>query len=263
MATTADMPGGQRDAVNGEAAQKQGDEGFFRWIAIALAVVMVAGFSLQILAGRSSFDSPMRVHAHAVVFFGWIVIFLLQSLLATSGRIGLHRMLGWLSIGWMAAMMVTAWYVMVPKVQEGNAPFFFQPLHFLIFDLLSVACFIVLALVAIAFRKRTDWHRRLHLCAMALLTGPGWGRLLPVPLLIPYAFEAAFVMQFVFPAAGMIADWRRNGRVHAAWWWGTGFMVFSYVLTQAITYSPLGLAFYGWVTAGHPGAAVPPLAFPP
>ena len=29
-------------------------------------------------------------------------------------------------------------------------------------------------------RRRTDWHRRLMFCGMAILTGPGLGRLLPM-----------------------------------------------------------------------------------
>ena len=35
------------------------------------------------------------------------------------------------------------------------------------------------------------------------------------------------------------------------------------MLTEAITYSPLGTALYRAVTAGSPGAAVAPLGFAP
>jgi hypothetical protein len=61
----------------------------------------------------------------------------------------------------------------------------------------------------------------------------------------------------------MVADLRRSGRVHPAWKWGVATMFASVLLIEAITYSPLGSAYYNAVTAGTPGAAIPGLSFPP
>jgi hypothetical protein len=96
---------------------------------------------------------------------------------------------------------------------------------------------------------------------MSLLLGPAFGRLLPLPLLQPWAWEAAFAATLLFPAAGIWADIRRNGRIHPAWNWGVGTMLASFVLIEAITYSPVGLSLYRNVTAGSPGASVAPLEF--
>ena len=52
------------------------DGGFFLGGAIAMVLVIVAGFSIQLAMGRSSFSAPPLVHAHAVVFMGWVVIFI-------------------------------------------------------------------------------------------------------------------------------------------------------------------------------------------
>src|SRR5205807_363431 len=90
-----------------------------------------------------------------------------------------------------------------------------------------------------------------------------FGRLLPLPLLQPWAWEAAFAASLLFPAAGIVADLRRSGRVHPAWRYGVGAILASFVLIEAITYSPIGTALYRVVTAGSPGAAVPPLDFAP
>ena len=67
----------------------------------------------------------------------------------------------------------------------------------------------------------------------------------------------------IFPAVGMWADARRSGRVHPAWGWGVAALIGSVLLTEAITYSPVGDALYRAVVAGSPGAAVAPLDFPP
>jgi hypothetical protein len=97
---------------------------------------------------------------------------------------------------------------------------------------------------------------------MSLLLGPAFGRLLPMPLLIPFAWEATVVAVMIFPAIGVFADWRRSGIVHRAWVWGIGTILASVVLTEVITFGPLGPPIYRAVTQGTPGASVPPLAFP-
>ena len=243
-------------------ATEVGEGRFFQRVALWVAVITVAGFGLNIVLGRSSFAAPPLVHAHAIVFMGWVAIFVTQSVLATTGRIALHRRLGWLAAGWTLLMIGLGWAVTAAMVQRGGVPFFFQPLHFLVFDPLSVIAFAGLTWAAIAMKSRTDWHRRLHLCATALLLGPGLGRILPMPLLIPYAFEAAFAGCMVFILVSVMIDRRRLGFVHPAWAWGVAAMLASLVVTEALTYSPVGLALYEAVTTGTPGATVAPLAFP-
>jgi hypothetical protein len=240
-----------------------GDERFFLKCAIALALIVVAGFSFQLAMGRSTFASPIRVHIHAVLFMGWLTIFLLQNILATTGRIDLHRKLGWIAAGWMAAMVISGCFITVVMVQNGVVPFFFRPVQFLIFDPIAVLTFAGLTIAAIIMRRRTDWHRRLHFCGTAMLLAPAFGRLLPLPLMQPYAWEAAFGASLLVPFAIVALDARRNGRLHPAWRWGIGTILASFLLTQAITYSPVGLAIYDSVVAGTPGANVDPLAFAP
>jgi len=238
------------------------DEGFFLGGAIAMVVVLVAGFSVQLAMGRSSFSAPLLVHAHAVVFMGWVAIYLLQNVVVATGRRDLHRRLGWLAAVWIVPMLVLGCAVTLSLVRRGEVPFFFLPLQFLVFDPLALAAFASLTIAAIVLRRRTDWHRRLHFCAMSILLGPGLGRLLPMPLLIPWAWEATLVVSMIFPLAGMWTDKRRNGRVHPAWNWGVATMIATLLLTELVTYSPVGTAVYNAVSAGSPGAIVAPLAFP-
>ena len=230
-------------------------------MAIAMALVVVLGFSTQLAMGRSTFASPVRVHLHAVVFMGWVAILLTQSYLATRGPVALHRKLGWLASGWAALMIVMGFVVTVAMARNGTVPFFFMPQQFLIADPLTVLVFAGITAAAVVNRKRTDWHARLHICGMALITGPAFGRLLPMPLLSPYAFEAAGVATLVFPLAGMIRDQRKLGRIHPAWFVGAGAIVGTILLFDLIAYSPLGDSLYRMATAGTHGASVPGLEF--
>ena len=244
-------------------ASAVGDERFFLRGAIVMTAVIIAGFSLQLAMGRSTFSSPLRVHAHAIVFMGWVAIYLVQNIFVATDRMALHRRLGWIAAVWMVPMVVLGCLVTVAMVRLGHVPFFFRPLQFLIFDPVAVFTFAGLTIAAILLRRRTEWHRRLHFCGMTILLAPAFGRLLPLPLLQPWAWEAAYGATILFPLAGAWADMRRGGRVHPAWRWGIGTIVASFVLVEAITYSPIGTAIYKRVTEGSPGAVVPPLEFAP
>jgi len=239
------------------------DELFFVRAAIAMAMVIVAGFSVHLAMGRSTFASPLLVHAHAIVFMGWVVLYVLQNVFVARNRMALHRRLGWIGAGWIVPMLVLGCMVTVAMVRRGEVPFFFRPLHFLVFDPVALFAFAGLMTSAILLRRQTQWHRRLHFCGMAMLLGPGFGRLLPMPLLPPLAWEATFAASLIFPIVGMLADVRRGGQVHPAWRWGIGAMLAAFVLTEAVTYSPAGTALYRAVTEGSPGARVPPLEFAP
>ncbi|RYY29479.1 MAG: hypothetical protein EOP62_00340 [Sphingomonadales bacterium] len=232
-------------------------------MAVVMALTMVAGFSLQFVMGRSSFGAPLLIHLHAVVFFGWVVLYLLQNVFVYRGVMGLHRTLGWIGAVWMAVMVVVGIYTTMTMVRRGAAPFFFEPSFFLVMNALIVIGFAGLTSAAILLRKRTDWHRRLHYCGMAMLTAPAFGRLLPAPLMIPWAGWGIFAATMIWPVIGIIADLRRTGRVHDSWWWGVATMVLVQCAMSAIAYSDAGVALYDAVTAGYPGAAVPPLDFAP
>lgn len=249
--------------ADGAPAASGDDRGFFLGGAIVMTLVVVAGFSTQLTMGRSTFAAPPLVHAHAIIFMGWVVIYLTQNVLAATNRLVLHRRLGWLAAGWMVPMLVLGCGVTLALARQGQIPFFFRPQQFVVLDPLSLVAFIGLTIAAIRLRGQTDWHRRLHFCAMSILMGPALGRLLPMPLLIPWAWEADLAACLIFPLVGVAADLRRSGRVHPAWMWGIAVMLGYGLLTEAVTYSPAGTAIYQAIVVGSPGEAVLPLAFPP
>jgi len=253
MATLAQQP----------IAPAAGDERFFLRAAIVMTITIVAGFSFQYAMGRSTFGAPIRVHLHAFFFMGWVAIYLLQNIFVATGRMHLHRMLGWVAAFWIIPMVIMGCFVTIAMVRLGYVPFFFRPLQFLVFDPVTVFAFAALTVAAVKLRRRTEWHRRLHFCAMSLLLGPAFGRLLPMPLLQPWAWEAAFLPCILFPIAGVLADIRRNGQAHPAWRWGIATMLGTFVLIEAITYSPVGMSIYRVVTAGSPGETIEPLGFAP
>ncbi|WP_310227668.1 hypothetical protein [Sphingobium xenophagum] len=238
------------------------DDWFFLTMAIAMALTIVAGFCLQAATGRSTFGAPPLVHLHAFIFFGWVVLFVAQSFLVSRGSIALHRRLGWVGVGWASAMVLVGIYTTIAMTRNAATPFFFLPAYFLVMNILTILCFGGLVVVAISMRKRTEWHRRLMFCAMAILTGPAFGRLLPIPLFVPYAEWGVFASVMLWPLIAIFADRRRRGQVHPALWWGTATIILMQASMTLMAHSVIGLKLYAVSTAGYRGATIAPLAFP-
>lgn len=239
------------------------DTKFFLIIAIVMAVINLIGFSLFAATGLSSFGAPAYVHVHAVLFMGWVLLFMLQVSLATFGSLKLHRRLGWLAVGWALAMVIVGTLTTIWTVQRGHAPFFFLPAQFLLMNPLSVALFAALLIGGVIKRRDREWHPRLIVCGMAAIMGPAFGRLLPAPLLLNGMLTAIFVCMIAFPIAGAIRDKRRHGRVHAAWWVGGAALLLLQLTTETVGRSALAASIYDRTVAGTAGAALPPLLHQP
>ncbi|MGQ7830892.1 hypothetical protein [Altererythrobacter sp. Z27] len=236
---------------------------FFQIMAWVMSLIIVAGFATNLAMGRSTFDVPWQYHVHGLVFFGWVVIFLAQANFIAGGNVALHKRLGQLAYLWIPLMVVMGFVIMIAVMRRNGGPFFFDQNEFLISNILQLLVFAGLAFGALKARRHTGWHRRLMVCAMAILTGPGLGRLLPMPLMMPHAWRIMIVVTMIFPLVGAIADWRRSGKVHPAWLWGIAIVLGAQVVADLIAYSPLGVSLTEQVVAGTPGAERPMEAFMP
>ena len=236
---------------------------FFTVMALVMSVIIIAGFTFNLAMGRSSFAAPWPYHVHGMIFMSWIGLYLAQSISIASGQVALHIRLGQLAYVLIPAMVAAGIMIILTSLRGSGGPFFFAQNEFLISNTAALLTFGGLALWALRVRRHTGWHRRLMLVAMSVLTGPGLGRLLPMPLFIPHAWTVGVAVTFVFGAIAMLVDWQRDGRVHPAYWWGMGINVGVFAASMALAYSPLGYAITESVIAGTAGAARPMEAFLP
>jgi hypothetical protein len=217
---------------------EQRERRFFLTMAAAIAVTVIVAFSLFRVAGISSFSgSPWWVHVHAVTFMGWIGLYVLQNALVFKNDIALHRRLGRIGAVY-AVWMVLVGLVLTPlTLAVGRSPPFFTPPYFLALDWVNVAVFGGLVYAALRNRRRTDWHRRLMLCATICVIAPALGRLI---VLSGNAMTAPLNVAtlLLFVVAAMLFDRSNRGRVHPAYFWGAGALVLFAVLTELLAIIP-------------------------
>ena len=211
---------------------------FYLMLAAIIAVTVFAGFGLDLQ--RTDWNIvglPAQVHLHAAVFFGWIILYVAQNWLVDRGSIAIHRRLGVATACLVPVMVVVGVATTVMAVRLNRVPPFFTPGLFLALDL-QIIGFAILAGWAIQLRHRSDWHKRLMLCATILIMSPALGRILPMPLLGPFGPLAVFAAMSVYVLAGMAYDVKRRGRVHPAYWWGAAVLVVTQALVGPLGFSP-------------------------
>lgn len=242
----------------------RGEVRFFFSMACVTAAIIVAGFTFNIITGRSSFGAPWLVHFHAWVMMGWVGLYLAQNTLVFTDNVALHRRLGWVSVVWLPMILIMGVLITLYALRDHGGPPFFDQNQFLFSNPLQLFGAVALAASAVVLRRNTAWHRRLMFCGFAMLIGPGVGRLLPSPLLIPNAWYIdAVVPPILLALIGMVADRRRYGRAHPAWLVGIASVIALQIVADAIAYSDWGIAATQQLLAGTPGAGRTMAAFMP
>jgi len=122
-----------------------------------------AGF----LASVVTFETKLRmVGLHGVIFGAWLLLFAVQTTFIARGRVRMHRRLGIAGVLLAAMMVVTGYHTSIAMARRGydlsgdlNAAA--DPLGLLVFQLGDLVSFSILVGLGVAFRKRTDIHKRL------------------------------------------------------------------------------------------------------
>jgi hypothetical protein len=206
---------------------------FFVNMAYVCATVAIAGFipSYWAPVASGTFDRGSIVHLHGLLFSAWPVLFIIQARLALAGRSERHRAIGFAGISLTTAMLFAGVAVSIHSLEAGIAGGYEpQSRAFAIVPLSIVMSFAGLVAAAIANVRRPAVHMRLMLTASITMLPPAFARILFV-LLAPEGLPApgsgepptvAFALVPSFMANGllivaMVHDWRKNGRVHAAY----------------------------------------------
>lgn len=226
------------------------DRPFFAAMAVLLTSAMVVGFAhTYFLAGVFTAKLPgVIIHIHGAVFTAWFVLLMVQSFLASSGRVALHRKLGIAGIA-IAAAMLPLGVLATAEFLHRMAP---QPwiLMASIMPCAEIFTFAVLAVAAFLLRKRPAWHKRLILLATIGLIGAAVGRMEFLPYWHLHGNAAlrlawAYTYAFFFPLIAY--DLWSLRRLHRATLWGSAFIIVVHQLSLVVDTTAPWHAFAAWM----------------
>jgi hypothetical protein len=185
---------------------------FYLCMSLVLAALVISGFSRTVNASlfHANPPRPLLLWIHGAAFSTWVVFFIAQSALVRTRNVNVHRLLGWFGAGLAAVMVVLGCTIAVVMTrfdavvlqQKGVESFLSIPLV----DMIIFGSCIALA---IYWRKKPEYHRRLIFIASCQLMDAAIGR-----------FDFMFNHALFFPAVdclivlGMVRDWVVDKRVH-------------------------------------------------
>src|SRR6185436_7467169 len=146
-------------------------------LAVAIAAVGFWPTYFGPLAAGTVDKAPI-IHFHAVVYVGWLAIFVTQAVLAATGRVAAHMQLGRFAIGYgvlvIAVGLITAFARFALRVRAGEVG---AAQAQLLGPLLDMLVFAPLFAAAIYYRRKPDLHKRLMVVATTALLIAAVGRM--------------------------------------------------------------------------------------
>jgi hypothetical protein len=220
--------------VQAQVSNRTGaDDNFYVWMAMTIALVVAAGFGPTMNAQliHPSSPRPWILYLHAALFTSWVLLFATQAALVRSRRIAWHRRLGIFSIVIGTLMPPVGIATALTMTRLHRTQNFEKTIahdeRFLIVSLFDMLAFAVTFGLAIFWRSRSEYHRRLMLIASCGLTVAAFARLpnWAMPANLWYFGVDMLIL------AGAARDWIITHRIHRAYLYGLAIVV----LGQAVT----------------------------
>ncbi len=223
---------------------------FYLCMSLVMAGLVVWGFSRTVDASlfHARPARPLLLWMHGAAFSTWVLFFIAQSALVRVRKVSVHRTLGWFGAGLATVMValgltiavVMTRFDMVVLHQRDVAPFLSIPF----WDMLVFGTCIALAIL---WRKKPDYHRRLVFIATCELMDAAIGR-----------FDFWFNHSIFYAGldllivAGVVRDLVVDGRIHKVYLYALPVLVVGQTITvylwranpawwQAVTHAILGL----------------------
>ena len=148
------------------------DRHFYFIMSLVIAAVVVYGFHHTIDSNliHPPYPRPLILYFHGAIFFAWVVLLMIQSVLVRTRNVKLHRKLGLGGVGLGIAIPIVG-------IPTGIAMAEFDTLHgatdraqFLIVPFFDMIVFSIIFGLAVLWRTTPEFHRRLMFIASCGLT---------------------------------------------------------------------------------------------
>jgi hypothetical protein len=188
------------------------DGWFYTCVGVFAFLFCVAAFGPSIVHTERRLGpiTPL-VAVHGIAFFAWLLLFIVQTILAGTGNLALHRRIGMWSAVLAAALVVFGYQATIAVGRRGydlsgDVGARSNPLAAMAFPLLDIFMFGALFLAAYLYRHRGAVHKRLMLLAVT-------GALMPSPI-AHLTGHFAFLRDKEFLTPLIIAAFLATGAIH-------------------------------------------------
>ncbi|MCT2397939.1 hypothetical protein [Novosphingobium mangrovi (ex Huang et al. 2023)] len=223
---------------------------FWAKMAIGISAFIVIAFIQFGLRGMVDYvHAPIVMHLHGMAMVAWLGLLVTQSVLAGRGGLALHRRMGWASAVLVPLIVVLASLTCLAALRGRFFPPFFTPAYFLALIHISIVIFAAVVAMAVIRRGQADWHKRLMIGAAVILMEPALGRVLPMPLLMPWGEWLSMVIQLGVVGLIMRHDRRELGRIHPATMAAFIAVALAHVLVELVAVMPWWIAYTDRVIA--------------
>ena len=217
---------------------------FYFSMTLLMAALSLWAFSHTVDAGllHATPPRPGLLWFHAATFVAWIALFVGQSALVRVRKVSIHRTLGWFGAGLAAAMVVTGFVVANIMLRFELTVLHRNVASFLAILWCDLIIFAACMALAIYFRKRPEYHRRLVFLASCQLMQAAFVR-----------FHYLGSHALFFPAldllivAGILRDLIVDRRINRVYFYTFPVMLF---LQASATYLQRTTPFW-WQAATH------------
>ena len=205
------------------------DASFYLTMVLLSAALIFVGFAPSFYL-KSEIHSPPPLTrltiVHGLVFTAWILLFIAQVLLIAQKQPALHRQLGILGAVLYGAVASLGLSTAITAGRLGHAPPAAPaPLAFMALSLFLIVAALALVSMALWNRRRSDWHKRLMLVSLFMMTGPGTGRIAIHLGLAAQEVTLGFFITELLLAVAILHDYRVHQHVHRAYWIAVGVFV--------------------------------------
>lgn len=230
------------------------DAAFYLTMTLISAVIIFLGFAPSFYL-KSVLQAPppltILTLTHGVVFTAWVLLFVAQTALIAVNKPLIHRQLGINAAILFGGMISLGISTAITAGRLGHAPPGAPaPLVFMALPLLTLLVALVLVAAALMNRRRSDWHKRLMLASLFLMTGPAAGRL-AIP--IGFAAEATWIsiiLAELLLASALAYDFQRHKRIHPAYLFAACAYIAYHASVAWAFQSPNWLIFAKAITQG-------------
>ena len=185
---------------------------FYLCASLVMAGLVVWGFThtIDVRLLHANPPRPGVLWFHGAVFSAWIVLFVAQSALVRVHKVRIHRTLGWFGAVLAATMVVSGSIVSVTMLRfERNVLHVQRAASFLSILWCDMIIFGACMALAIYFRKRPEYHRRLVFVASCQLMQAAFVRFQYIGL-----HDLFYPALDVLIATGIFRDLVVDGRVN-------------------------------------------------